>query len=269
VVHPRDLAKLGQLFLDGGLWNGKRIVSEAWVTDAVTSHASFGDGTGYGLGWWIEHDPTPGGGEFGAVGRGGQFVTVTVTFDLVVVLTGGAGDFDDSDVTALVTPAIVDPTGPLPANPDAVARLAATLEMLQTPPEPQLVAQPDTAATVSGARLVFEPGNVIGLESLRLTFDGSAEADLEVTFANGLDPFAGPVGLDGVFRMSPGRWDLPVGMRGMWADPQTFSLERDEIANNGALLVTVHFEGDQVAVDVRERTVKAAVSVAGTLGVGG
>jgi hypothetical protein len=188
VVHPRDLAKLGQLFLDGGLWNGKRIVSEAWVTDAITSHASFGDGTGYGLGWWIEHDPTPGGGEFGAVGRGGQFVTVTVTFDLVVVLTGGAGDFDDSDVTALVTPAIVDPTGPLPANPDAVARLAATLEMLQTPPEPQLVAQPDTAATVSGARLVFEPGNVIGLESLRLTFDGSAEADLEVTFANGLDP---------------------------------------------------------------------------------
>jgi hypothetical protein len=31
----------------------------------------------------------------------------------------------------------------------------------------------------------------------------------------------------------------------------------------------VHFEGDQVAVDVRERTVEAAVSVAGTLGVGG
>jgi CubicO group peptidase (beta-lactamase class C family) len=269
VVHPRDLAKLGQLFLDGGLWNGERIVSEGWATDAVTSHASFGDGTGYGLGWWIERDPTPGGGEFGAVGRGGQFVTVTVTFDLVVVLTGGAGDFDDSDVTALITPTIVDPTGPLPANPAAVARLAATLETLQTPPARQPVSLPDTAATVSGARYTFEPGNVVGVESLRLTFDGSAEADLEVTFANGLDPFAGPVGLDGVFRTSPGKWDLPVGMRGAWPDPQTFVLERDEIANNGALLVTAHFEGDHVAVEVRERTVDATVSITGTLATTG
>jgi CubicO group peptidase (beta-lactamase class C family) len=270
VVHPRDLAKLGQLFLDGGLWNGKRIVSEAWVTDAVTSHASFGGGTGYGLGWWIERDPTPGGGEFGAVGRGGQFVTVTVSFDLVVVLTGGAGDFDDSDVTALISPAIVNPTGPLPANPDAVARLGATLETLQTAPEPQPVLRPGTAAAVSGARYVFEPGNVVGVESLRLTFDGSPEADLEVTFAGGLDPFAGPVGLDGVFRTSPGKWGLPVGMRGAWTDPQTFSLERDEIANNGALLVTAHFEANHVSLEVRERTVEAIVSVTGTLsGTGG
>jgi CubicO group peptidase (beta-lactamase class C family) len=269
VVHPRDLAKLGQLFLDGGRWNGKRIVSRAWVTEAVTSHASFGGGTGYGLGWWIEHDPTPGGGEFGALGRGGQFVTVTVALDLVVVLTGGAGDFDDSDVTALIGPTIVDPTSPLPANPGAVARLAATLEALQTPPEPQPVALPDTATTVSGARYLFEPGNVVGVESLRLTFDESAEADLTVTFANGMDPFAGPVGLDGVLRTSPGEWDLPVGMRGAWTDPQTFVLERDEIANNGALLVTAHFEGDQVVVEVRERTVEGAVSVTGTLSATG
>jgi CubicO group peptidase (beta-lactamase class C family) len=268
VVHPRDLAKLGQMFLDGGLWNGEQIVPEAWVTDAVTSHATFGDGSGYGLGWWIEHDPTPGGGEFGAAGRGGQFVTVTVAVDLVVVLTGGAGDFDDSDVTALISAAIIDPTGPLPANPDAVARLAATLQTLQAPPEPQPVALPDTAATVSGARYVFEPGNVAGLDSLRLSFDGSGEADLEVIFANG-DAFAGPVGLDGVFRTVAGTWDLPVGMRGAWTDPQTFSLERDEIANNHALLVTVHFQGDQVALDVRERTVDAVVSVTGTLSTAG
>jgi hypothetical protein len=269
VIHPRDLAKLGQLFLDGGLWNGERIVSEAWVTDAVTSHASFDDGTGYGFGWWIERDPTSGDGEFGAVGRGGQFVTVTVAFDAVVVLTGGAGDFDDADVTALIAPTIVDPTAPLPANPDAVVRLNAALETLRTPPEPKPVTLPDTAATVSGARYEFEPGNVVGIESLRLTFDGPAEADLEVTFANGADPFAGPVGLDGVFRTSPGTWGLPIGMRGEWTDPQTFILERDEIANNDAVLVTVHFEGDQVAIEVRERTVEATATVTGTLAATG
>jgi CubicO group peptidase (beta-lactamase class C family) len=55
VIHPRDMARLGQLFLDRGVWNGAQIVPQTWIEDAVSVHASTGDaGTGYGLGWWIE-----------------------------------------------------------------------------------------------------------------------------------------------------------------------------------------------------------------------
>lgn len=269
VIHPHDMAKLGQLFVNGGTWNGEQIVSEAWVSEAAATQASTGDaGTGYGFGWWVEQDPAAGG-EFGAVGRGGQFVTVMPPFDLVVAVTGGAGDFDDADVIGVIASAIVSPTVPLPPNPEATAKLAATLESLLAPPEPQPFVLPATASTVSGATYGFEPGNPLGVESVRVAFDDSAEADFEVTFSDGRDPFAGPVGLDGVLRTTPGTWDLPVGMLGTWTDEQTFVIERDEIANNGALIVTLHFDGDDITLDVQERTVEGTISVSGTRSVEG
>lgn len=150
--------------------------------------------------------------------RGGQFITVMPALDTVLVVIGGAGDFDDSEVIDLIAPAIVNPTGPLPANPKAAAKMAATLETLLTQPDPQPFSLPDTASTVSDARYLFETGNPLSVESQRVAFDDSAEADSEITFSDGREPFAGPIGLDGLFRTSPGTWDLPVGMRGTWTD---------------------------------------------------
>jgi hypothetical protein len=264
VIHPHDMAKLGQLFLDGGDWNGERIVSSTWIDEAVAIQASTQyEGTGYGFGWWVEEAPAAGGAEFGATGRGGQFVTVMSAFDLVVAITGGGGDFDDSDVLGLIVPAIVNPAGPLPANPEGAAKLAATVETLVAQPEPQPFSLPDTAATVSGVRYVFETGNPAGVRSLRVGFDESAEADLELTFADGRQPFAGAIGLDGVYRLSPGTWGLAAGMRGTWADEQTFVFERDEIANNGGLLVILRFDNDDVTMEVLERTVEGTISIIG------
>jgi hypothetical protein len=171
-------------------------------------------------------------------------------------------------VLELIAPAIVNPAGPLPPNPEAAAKLEATLETLLAQPEPQPFSLPETASAISGVRYVFEAGNPLGAESLQVTFDDSAEADLEVTLSDG-DSFTGPIGLDGVFRTSPGTWDLPVGMRGTWTDGQTFVFERDEIANNGALIVTLRFDGDDVTVEVQERTVEGSVSITGTRSVEG
>jgi CubicO group peptidase (beta-lactamase class C family) len=267
VIHPHDMAKLGQLFLNGGVWNGEQIVSETWIDDAVSVQASTASAsTGYGFGWWVEQDPAAGG-EFGAVGRGGQFITVLPQPGSVVVVTGGAADFDDAQVLELIAPAIVNPAGPLPPNPQAAAKLEATLETLLAQPEPQPFSLPETASAISGVRYLFGAGNPLGVESLQVTFDDSAEAGLDTTFAGGGDPFTGAIGLDGVFRTSPGTWDLPVGMRGTWTDGHTFVFERDEIANNGALIVTLRFDGDDVTVEVQERTVEGSVSITGTRSV--
>lgn len=243
---------------------GEQIVPQRWIDDAVSIHASTDvGGTGYGFGWWIEQDPAAGGG-FGAVGRGGQFITVMPALDAVFVVTGGAADFDDVEVLDLLTPAIVNPTGPLPANPQAAAKLAATLETLLAQPEPQPFSLPDMASTVSGVRYMFEACNPLGVQSIQLTFDDSAEADFGITFSDGQEPLAGPIGLDGVFRTSPGTWGLPVGARGTWTDEHTFVFERDEIANNGALIVTLRFDTDDVTMEVQERTVGGTVSISGT-----
>jgi CubicO group peptidase (beta-lactamase class C family) len=102
-LRPRDQLKLGQLYLDGGLWNGKRIVSKEWVAESTSVHSHFapkyslGQQHSYGYGWHI-HDLRSGANTyrvFAAEGNGGQIVLVVPDLDLVVGITGGSyGEFD-------------------------------------------------------------------------------------------------------------------------------------------------------------------------------
>ncbi len=88
-MKTRDMAKLGQLYLDCGVWNGKRIISESWISDSVQAHVDNGLYR-YGFQWWIEsyrigqHNYDA----FSASGGGGQQITVIPQLNLVIVFTG-------------------------------------------------------------------------------------------------------------------------------------------------------------------------------------
>jgi len=103
-LRPRDALKLGQLYLDGGLWNGVRIVSKEWVRRSTTAYGTFarsvveGDvNHQYGWGWHIHHYTIDGRTyrEYAAEGNGGQFVMVFPDLDLVVGVN--AGKYGSSD----------------------------------------------------------------------------------------------------------------------------------------------------------------------------
>ena len=52
-MRPRDLAKIGQLVLNGGMWNDSRIVSKAWIEESTSPHVH-GEGLFfYGYQWWL------------------------------------------------------------------------------------------------------------------------------------------------------------------------------------------------------------------------
>ncbi len=102
-LRPRDELKLGQLFLDGGIWNEQRVLSQAWVEESTSSHASFdpkyslGQEHLYGYGWHINFLKSMGKTYrvFAAGGNGGQFVIVVPDLDLVIGMNGGSyGEFD-------------------------------------------------------------------------------------------------------------------------------------------------------------------------------
>ena len=52
-TRPRDVAKLWQLFLNGGKWEGKRQFLPEWIKDSLTPHMDLGPNAKYGLKWWL------------------------------------------------------------------------------------------------------------------------------------------------------------------------------------------------------------------------
>lgn len=82
-LRARDLAKLGQLFLNRGRWGGRRLVAERYVRESTRPQSEGGPpgGTRYGYGWWITSGPAG----FQASGYGGQTLLVAPELDLVVV----------------------------------------------------------------------------------------------------------------------------------------------------------------------------------------
>lgn len=91
----RDLAKIGYLMLNKGMWEGRQIVPAAWVEESTKAQIDIGDpasGFAYGFLWWVHS--VSGYGVFSAEGLGGQWLTVIPDLDLVVVIT--TSDEDDA-----------------------------------------------------------------------------------------------------------------------------------------------------------------------------
>jgi CubicO group peptidase (beta-lactamase class C family) len=88
-LQSRDHLKLAQLYANGGVWNGRRVVSEAWVKASVQPHAQIDDATRYGYLWWLKHFKS-GDRTFAAyfmTGTGGSKILVFPEQDMTVVIT--------------------------------------------------------------------------------------------------------------------------------------------------------------------------------------
>ncbi|UPG94659.1 serine hydrolase domain-containing protein [Luteibacter aegosomatissinici] len=90
--RSRDLAKFGQLALDGGEWQGKQVLPAAWVTAMLTPHAQAREDAEYGYLWWrfhftIDGVDTP---VWAMSGNGGNYVFVVPSRGVVAVITSQA-----------------------------------------------------------------------------------------------------------------------------------------------------------------------------------
>jgi CubicO group peptidase (beta-lactamase class C family) len=89
-LTPRDMAKLGYLYLNDGMWERRQVVSSAWVQSATQKHTETDGAMGYGYQWWIY----PSFGAYTALGLEGQTIFVVPNADLIVVTTAAIADHE-------------------------------------------------------------------------------------------------------------------------------------------------------------------------------
>ena len=127
-----DMAKLGQLYLQKGKWNGQQLVSEYWIEISTARHPKTQNGTyGYGYQLWMEQRP----GSFEYNGMLGQNVIIYPDMDMVLVTNAGNKEmFQDCIMLNIIRkyfPVNYHPADVLPENPlsyGLLKRLCGELE---------------------------------------------------------------------------------------------------------------------------------------------
>jgi CubicO group peptidase (beta-lactamase class C family) len=213
-IRTEDIARFGQLYLQKGLWQGKRLVPAEWIEAATAREVSNGSDPasdweqGYGYQFWrCRHGYYRGDGAFG------QFCVVMPDQDAVVAITSGTRDLQG--VLNLVWDDILPglKKGLLPPDPKGAAALKSKLASLSLHPQAGSASAP-AAAAVSGKAYVFA-ANDEKLESVAAEF--------------------GPEGAVLVIRKAGQESRVPCG-RGQWRRGSTLVLNGrpQKVAGSGA-----------------------------------
>jgi CubicO group peptidase (beta-lactamase class C family) len=252
-VRTEDLAKFGLLYLQGGMWNGTRVLSAEWAADATARQVSTGndDGNwnyGYGYQFWRSRVG------YRADGSLGQFSFVLPDQDIVLAITSGTNDTDGvmNRVWDNLLPAIVGEAQP--ENPTALAALHERLAALAVPTPVGAMTSP-RAADVSGRRYAV-PQNSQGISGVTLDFSGASPV-LAIEDADGTHSIA--VGLGSWVRQRTSYrkhinelFDTPeqgLAATGAWSADDTFVARLTFNETPYTMTTTFGFTGEQVRVN--------------------
>ncbi len=122
-LRPRDMAKIGLLVLNDGVWQNKQLVSKEWIRESTKPHVHESKFFNYGYQWWHhsrntlqwwkepntvspeEHDLIT------AMGHGGQYIMIIRDLNLVVVTT--ASDFENGKLARSKIPMVIEEIIPM------------------------------------------------------------------------------------------------------------------------------------------------------------
>jgi CubicO group peptidase (beta-lactamase class C family) len=270
-LQPRDMAKIGYLWLRGGQWEGKQVLPAAWIEDVrradIEMHERWSGDLRYGRQFWV----LPKRDAFMSVGRNRQFIVVMPGLDIVAVMTGsarftgGTGDRGGMisrprygfDAVAGYLAAAAVSEGAIAVNQAATAALAEQVKAVavEQPAPPGPAAPPAIVKAVSGKTWRFPPGNPLRVGSFTLTLDGpqpSFEYEFDTsqpfTFPG---KFGGPIGFDGRYAIGGRLPNGPSAARGTWsADGASLMIEVQQPGSDDVRRVTCVFGDRTVEMSV-------------------
>jgi CubicO group peptidase (beta-lactamase class C family) len=245
-LRPRDMAKIGYLYLRNGEWDGKRLLPAGW-TDRVSHatvnmNASFDPELRYANFFWVlSHRQV-----YMAWGYRCQFIMVFPAQDIVAVATARndcpfvkLAD-DISGAVKSETALAPDPVG---ANLLASKILDASIE------KPTAVgAMPESASAISGKTYRF-PYNELTVKSLSLSLTGpQPRYELEIYTqyqSNASLQFTGPIGLDGLYRKGDSSPLGVIALKGTWLNDHAFAIDLRLVGGDKDQRWILSFDGDK------------------------
>ncbi|WP_309119139.1 serine hydrolase [Paenibacillus sp.] len=238
-----QIAKFGQLYLQRGMWGGRRLLSEAWVREATADLISNGDDAandwhqGYGFQFWrCRHGAYRGDGAFG------QFCVVLEPFDAVLAITAGTGDMQGilSLVWTRLLPGLQE---------DAAEDDAAYAALLRRQAE---LAIPAVAGDADSATARRVSGNVYELEDNGFGLRHAAFRFIDdramIALTGGGEPIVLRCGYGEWLesRIERGGFAEPVWARGGWRPDGAFAMTICWTRTPFVDEATCRFEGDRV-----------------------
>ena len=249
---PRDMAKIGYLYLRHGRWEGRQILPPGWADvlshTLMNTHASNDPNLSYSNFMWVFPDKHA----FMSSGLHGQLITVFPDLDTVAVTT--AREFVRYGTLIDGIGAAVKSDAALPPNADAAALLADAIKDAAIEKPTSVGPTPELASTISGKTYKLRD-NDLGLKSLTLFLTGP-NPHLEYELALKYPPhssatYDAPIGLDGFFRkgqpalegINPGH--IPA-LKGTWLNGQTFEIDSEGLGQGRKIRYRFSFDGTKL-----------------------
>jgi hypothetical protein len=247
-VRTEDIARLGQLYLQRGVWNGRRLLPESWVELATSRQVSNGSNPksdwdqGYGFQFWrCRHGAFRGDGAFG------QYCVVLPEEDAVVAITSGVKDMQAvlNVIWDHLLPAFHP--GVLPPEPAGVARLVERLGRLTVrPAEGQ--AGPSGPAAPGPRKFVF-PANDQKVEWISIRPESSGKKTTVELRVGGVDRSI-VCGFQSWVKghSSFGTYENePAAASAAWPREDTFVMKQCFTETPFAVTTTLRFSGQEVS----------------------
>jgi CubicO group peptidase (beta-lactamase class C family) len=184
-LHSEDMAKFGQLLLQGGYWNKKQLITKEWINEATSFKISNSDpkskqpnelndwAQGYCYQMWRGRNNT-----VRLDGMAGQFVILIPDKDAIVVLTANAKNTQDelNLVHNYLIPAIKSDKA-IPENSILYSELQKKIKTLTLKPQAPILSKSDFEGKISGKEFILDD-NGYNIQSVYLAF-----SDKGCTFA--------------------------------------------------------------------------------------
>jgi CubicO group peptidase (beta-lactamase class C family) len=249
-IVTEDMAKFGLLYLNRGVWEGRRILQENWVAEATSKQVPNDDGwaddwrQGYGYQFWrCRHGAYRGDGAFG------QFCVVMPEQDAVLAMTGGTNDLQGvlNLVWEHLLPAMKP--GPLAEDRQAASSLKAQLESLRLDPPAKMPSSPrEQALSATAYRL---EKNERDWESVSIRF---ADKEAVVSIRGGGEAHELHCGretwLEGTSKLLE-RQEFRVVAAFTWETPDRLLLTARFVETPYCLTVSVDFGGSDLELSWR------------------